>query len=291
MPGRKAEYDSLAFAVICVIFISLIFWIVSLSTDIALVLSPQAVNSCLGGLGKARKGLMAQAHKSLKMGKASGSTGKRLSAKQSLPFNADVDPNEVQFEQNVDLLQRNLRGGAAEDGLSMTDLRRLVLDLQSRLEDAENQNGPKSNTYRTPTKRSFEPVQAEDVKETKNVVQQVQLQRKETPAKQMFKMSDLKMADAEATSKQAKQKSNAGGRLQGKVVIKKDEKVSALSMSSAGALLPTDLAIAQTSYAEQTIEINESKVALLAGSTLDDTTSLSENQNAAVTIKHEEDEV
>jgi hypothetical protein len=57
MPGRKAEYDSLAFAVICVIFISLIFWIVSLSTDIALVLSPQAVNSCLGGLGKARKGL------------------------------------------------------------------------------------------------------------------------------------------------------------------------------------------------------------------------------------------
>jgi hypothetical protein len=66
MPGRKAEYDSLAFAVICVIFISLIFWIVSLSTDIALVLSPQTVNSCLGGLGKARKGMIAQAQKMVK---------------------------------------------------------------------------------------------------------------------------------------------------------------------------------------------------------------------------------
>jgi hypothetical protein len=96
--------------------------------------------------------LIAQAQKSIS--KASSSTGKRLSAKQSI-INADIAPNEVQFEQNVDLLKRNLRGGAEDDGMSMSDLRRLVADLQARLE--ERDNSPKI-VRSSNTKRSFTPV-------------------------------------------------------------------------------------------------------------------------------------
>jgi hypothetical protein len=163
MPGRKAEYDSLAFAVICVIFISLIFWIISLSTDIALVLSPQAVNSCLGGLGKARKGLIAQAQKSLKLGKsASLSSGKRLSSSSLKLGETEFDPNEVQFEQNVELLKRNMRG-VDDDGMSNADLRKLVSDLQSRLEDAEKQPSGAKAVRSSTMKKSFSPVEANKV--------------------------------------------------------------------------------------------------------------------------------
>jgi hypothetical protein len=221
MPGRKAEYDSLAFAVICVIFISLIFWIISLSTDIALVLSPQAVNSCLGRLGKARKGLVAQAQKSLKASKGSGFGGKRVSSPKKSLGDSDIDPNEVQFEQNVDLLKRNIRGGGEDDGMSMTDLRRLVIDLQSRLEDAENQSsGPKN--VRSSTKKSFTPVHVEDMETQNPVQQQLQEPVNENPMKQGLKFSDISVA----------RKSGIGGRLKGKVTMKQEESEVSVEESS-----------------------------------------------------------
>jgi hypothetical protein len=70
LPGRKLEYDSLAYLVIAIIFISLIFWIVSMSTDIALVVSPQTVNSCLGGIERVRRAAVSQAQKQMQKVKA-----------------------------------------------------------------------------------------------------------------------------------------------------------------------------------------------------------------------------
>jgi len=166
MPGRKAEYDSLAFAVICVIFLSLIFWIVSLSTDIALVLSPQAVNSCLGGLGKARKGLVARAQKSLKMGKASSSAGKRLSAKSAFGDGIDMeDPNSVKTEINQYALNKMSSKGNTSESYVLNlkkqheDDVMLIQELRSQL-DARN-NVSMSRTVTRPqasTKKSFTPV-------------------------------------------------------------------------------------------------------------------------------------
>jgi len=174
MPGRKAEYDSLAFAVICVIFISLIFWIVSLSTDIALVLSPQAVNSCLGGLGKARKGLVVRAQKSLKMGKASGSAGKRLSAKSASGKDIDMDdPNAVKTEINQYALMRgdhmSSKGNTSE--AYVLNLKKqheddvmLIQELRSQLD--ERSNFSTSRTVARPQasiKKSFTPVEVSSV--------------------------------------------------------------------------------------------------------------------------------
>jgi hypothetical protein len=179
MPGRKEEYDSLAFAVICVIFISLIFWIVSLSTDIALVLSPQTVNSCLGGLGKARKGLMAQAQKMVK-----ASSSKRAS---SLANDGKKDPNEVQFETNMVILKSNIRN-ESEDGSAATiqDLQRIIQELReqrnadslsmqemkSRLEDlgdigtSEVGTSSKKTVKRIGVKKSFTPVDVNRIVES-----------------------------------------------------------------------------------------------------------------------------
>jgi hypothetical protein len=239
MPGRKAEYDSLAFAVICVIFISLIFWIISLSTDIALVLSPQAVNSCLGGLGKARKGLVAHAQKSLKASKGSGFGGKRVSSPKKSLGDSDIDPNEVQFEQNVDLLKRNIRGGGEDDGMSMTDLRRLVIDLQSRLEDAENQSsGPKNVRS---NKKSFTPVHVDNMVTQNPVHQQMKQTVKEIPIKQGLKLSDLK--------------SETSGRLNGKVVVKQEK---------SAAMLPPPPPFAPTTT-ESSAQEKESVATLLEG--------------------------
>jgi hypothetical protein len=171
MPGRKAEYDSLAFAVICVIFISLIFWIISLSTDIALVLSPQAVNSCLGGLGKARKGLLAQAQKMVKV-----STSKRISAKMDA-LGTKADPNEVQFETNLVLLKNSVRSESEENGASsIQDLQRIIQELreqrnidslsmqemQSRLEELGDLGAAKKGG-RGVTKKAFTPIDVNKV--------------------------------------------------------------------------------------------------------------------------------
>jgi len=47
LPGRRAEYDSLAFAIIIIMIGSFVFWMLSLITDIALVLAPDLVLSIL----------------------------------------------------------------------------------------------------------------------------------------------------------------------------------------------------------------------------------------------------
>jgi hypothetical protein len=181
MPGRKAEYDSLAFAVICVIFISLIFWIISLGTDVALVLSPQAVNSCLGGLGKARKGLVAQAQKSMKMGKAS-STKRSSSKTEALEF-FKKDPNEVQFETNFVLLKGGVRAESGGDSRDVQELQRIIQelreqrnadslamqDMQAQLEEVKD-NSTAKNGIRLAMKKSFTPV---DVSEVDNPLKNV----------------------------------------------------------------------------------------------------------------------
>jgi hypothetical protein len=167
MPGRKAEYDSLAFAVICVIFLSLIFWILSLSTDIALVLSPQAVNSCLGGLGKARKGLMAQAQKSLKMGKTSN---RRITKKDALGIGSDMDdPNSVKTEINQYALMRgdHMNGKSNTSEAYVLSLKKqneenvqLIQELRSQLD--ERNSGSASRQAGRPqavvNKKSFSPI-------------------------------------------------------------------------------------------------------------------------------------
>jgi hypothetical protein len=107
LPGRKAEYDSLAFAVIAVIFISLIFWIVSMSTDVALVVSPQTVNSCLGGFERVRLAAVTQAQKSMKqMQKKKATSGLKTSRKtidlDSISEIASVDPNAFSSEESVE---------------------------------------------------------------------------------------------------------------------------------------------------------------------------------------------
>jgi hypothetical protein len=172
MPGRKAEYDSLAFAVICVIFLSLIFWIVSLSTDIALVLSPQAVNSCLGGLGKARKGLIAQAQKSMK---GRDTSGKRLSSKKS----ADAwdsstfdDPNAVKTELNQYAVMQaeKLRNGGDTSNESYNNLKTqymeamdLIQELKSQLNDRGVSTSRSVGRPQASIKKSFSPVDASQV--------------------------------------------------------------------------------------------------------------------------------
>jgi len=214
MPGRKAEYDSLAFAVICVIFISLIFWIVSLSTDIALVLSPQTVNSCLGGLGKARKGLMAQAQKIVKV-----SATKRISK-----FSVDLkkDPNEVQFETNMVLIKNSVRSETEEDSVAtIQDLQRIIQELrdqrnldslsmqemQSRLEEL-GEIGAVKKTSRGVTKKSFTPVDANQVENPIKTLAEAQaeaplIKEEDSPLskKEMFmaKVKEL-TADKETTN-------------------------------------------------------------------------------------------
>jgi hypothetical protein len=249
-----------------------------LSTDIALVLSPQAVNSCLGGLGKARKGLIAQAQKSIKGSKSSGSNGKRNSAKQST-VNSDVDPNEVQFEQNVDLLKRNLRGGIEDDGMSKTDLRRLVIDLQARLEDAESKSGPRTAKLAN-MKRAFDPVHVEDMNETRNVAQQPQIVPKENPMKQMFKLSDLKKADGDAPKQQSNQRTEAGGRLKGKLINKSVEKeVKSLS-----------LATAASASSSSSTDVSDHLAPAQESSALLETSSDTEMQNLKLKRPHDKNE-
>jgi hypothetical protein len=150
----------------------LIFWILSLSTDIALVLSPQAVNSCLGGLGKAKKGLMAHAQKMVKV-----SATKRLSSKsEDLTF-SKKDPNEVQFETNKVLLKNNVRSASEEDGDSVQDLQRIIQELreqrnldslsmqemQSRLEELGEIGGFVKKSSRGTAKRAFTPMDVNKV--------------------------------------------------------------------------------------------------------------------------------
>jgi len=214
MPGRKAEYDSLAFAVICVIFISLIFWIVSLSTDIALVLSPQTVNSCLGGFGKARKGLIAQAQKIVKV-----SATKRISK-----FSVDLkkDPNEVQFETNMVLIKNSVRSETEEDSVAtIQDLQRIIQELrdqrnldslsmqemQSRLEEL-GEIGAVKKTSRGVNKKSFTPVDANQVENPIKTLAEAQAEaplKKEEDSplskKEMFKAKVKELtADKETTN-------------------------------------------------------------------------------------------
>jgi len=215
MPGRKAEYDSLAFAVICVIFISLIFWIISLSTDIALVLSPQAVNSCLGGLGKARKGLVAQAQKMVK-----SSSTKRMTT-FSTSGSSKKDPNEVQFETNMVLLKSSVRSESEEDGTAtLQDLQRIIQELrdqrnldsvsmqemQSRLEELGDLGAAKKGGRGITAKKAFVPVAnkvenplAESIKKSEE--DSIQLSKKE-----MFKANVKELATASSASAVAVEK-------------------------------------------------------------------------------------
>jgi hypothetical protein len=190
--------------------------------------------------------------------------------------NCDVDPNEVRFEQNVDLLKRNLHGGIDDDGMSKTDLRRLVIDLQARLEDAESKSGPRTARMAN-TKRAFDPVHVEDMNETRNVGQQPQVVPKENPIKQMYKLSDLKKAHGDATKEQSKEKTEAGGRLKGKLINKSDEKEIDSSTSSADALVTTPSEIVPP-------------LSLEPSATPPEVSTVTENESAKLLTKHDENE-
>jgi hypothetical protein len=100
----------------------------------------------------------------------------------------------------------------------------------------------------------------------------------------MFKLSDLKKANADASKQQSKQKTEAGGRLKGKLINKTDEK-EIISSTSDDSLLVTPPVLAVPLTEELSIDVTESSsVTLLEASTK------SEKQNLKRTKKHDDEE-
>jgi hypothetical protein len=142
-----------------------------LSTDIALVLSPQAVNSCLGGLGKAKKGLMAHAQKSMR---GIGSSGKRSSAKKSAADAWDSstfdDPNAVKTELNqyavMHAEKARSNGDASNESYSSLKKQHeedllLIQELRAQLDERGGVSTSRAGGRpQSSIKKSFSPVDA-----------------------------------------------------------------------------------------------------------------------------------
>jgi hypothetical protein len=129
LPGRQAEYDSLAFAIIAIMFLSIIYFFAALGMDLLLVTAPQSVQACLSSFGEAGK----QALKRAKAAAAKGGLGgdaappstssvggggggsKRLRVIGGVE-EAAADPNAVSMQANALMVAELARGGAGAAG-------------------------------------------------------------------------------------------------------------------------------------------------------------------------------
>jgi hypothetical protein len=113
LPGRQAEYDSLAFAVIAIMFISIIYFFAALGMDLLLVAAPQTVQSCLSNIGGAGKSALARAKGAagVKAGAGGGGGGKRLRVIGGVKEEA-ADPDAVAMHTNALMVASLASGGA-----------------------------------------------------------------------------------------------------------------------------------------------------------------------------------
>ncbi len=109
-----AEYDSLTFAILIVMFASIAFWFMSLAMDLALVLNPNSVSKCLGGataLGD--RALSAAKKQASQMGVSTGRRAARRTHGGGAKTIDSADSGaEVHLTNNSALLEQALSQGS-----------------------------------------------------------------------------------------------------------------------------------------------------------------------------------
>ena len=123
-PGIQDEYNSLAFAIIAIMFLSIIYWFSAMGMDILLVTAPETVQACLSSIGRAGKDALSRAKKAASGkgaagGASPGGSSKRLRVIGGVTEEAAADPNSVSMQTNAlmvaDLAKGSGGGGAPKD--------------------------------------------------------------------------------------------------------------------------------------------------------------------------------
>ena len=131
MPGRQAEYDSLATAILIIMFASIIYWFVALGFDILLVTAPESVQACLSTVGKAGIQAMQRAKAAGTGGAGKGKGDKTGSSQRRLRVIGGVeealaDPNAVVMNTNEFVVNQATRGGGGGGADGALDVSRML---------------------------------------------------------------------------------------------------------------------------------------------------------------------
>jgi len=95
--ANKGEYESLAYAIIVVLFFSIIYWLLALGLDILLISAPQTVSNCLHSASSAASKILQQAQSSSGVNKSKISQKKARNEPSDDPFRVEtvINPSLV----------------------------------------------------------------------------------------------------------------------------------------------------------------------------------------------------
>jgi hypothetical protein len=95
--ANKGEYDSLAYAIIIVLFLSIIYWLLALGLDILLISAPQTVSNCLHSASSAASKILEKAQSSSGVNKSKISQKKARNEPSDDPFRVEtvINPSLV----------------------------------------------------------------------------------------------------------------------------------------------------------------------------------------------------
>jgi hypothetical protein len=97
--ANKGEYESLAYAIIIVLFLSIIYWLLALVLDILLISAPQTVSNCLQSASEAANSIVQKAQSTAGVNKA------KVSSKKAARMEVSDDPFRVETMMNPSLVR------------------------------------------------------------------------------------------------------------------------------------------------------------------------------------------
>jgi hypothetical protein len=122
--ANKGEYDSLAYAIIIVLFLSIIYWLLALGLDILLISAPQSVSNCLHSASAAASKIVQQAQAT-----AGVATKSKVNQKKVSRIKENDDPLRVETVINPSLVRA--AEGSTPKSPVMTEELAAVISQQS----------------------------------------------------------------------------------------------------------------------------------------------------------------
>jgi len=122
--ANKGEYDSLAYAIIIVLFLSIIYWLLALGLDILLISAPQSVSNCLQSASEAANSIVQKAQASAGINKA------KVASKKAARMEDNDDPLRVETMMNPSLV-RAAEGSSSPKSPMLTEELASVISQQS----------------------------------------------------------------------------------------------------------------------------------------------------------------
>ena len=122
--ANKGEYDSLAYAIIIVLFLSIIYWLLALGLDILLISAPQSVSNCLQSASEAANSIVQKAQATAGVNKA------KVSSKKASRMEDNDDPLRVETMMNPSLV-RAAEGSSSPRSPMMNEELASVISQQS----------------------------------------------------------------------------------------------------------------------------------------------------------------